>query len=173
MRFEPLVNLSGGISPVSLFGSATSGVYPFGIDVMARYWFVNRAPLTCRSCWAPIGNSRFLLTNGDTDEVFEDNRKTPGFVVQECQEVRHQYTDDDLPIDAGLLSSPLDRSRMIALQNCIDDFETSCYYGDGKVRNRRPTMKGPSELVGISLSLSLICLAAVAGWSAWILFFAR
>lgn len=61
--------------------------------------------------------------------------RIPSATTQYCQTVHHAYqVGGALQADTNYVSgfaSPLDRDRMLAMQHCMDDFESACYYGKG------------------------------------------
>jgi hypothetical protein len=80
--------------------------------------------------------------------------RIPQAVTQYCQTVQHAYqVGGALQADANFASgyaTPLDRDRMLAMQNVMDDFESACYYGKGvpvSAFASRPSMKGLMSLI--------------------------
>lgn len=91
-------------------------------------------------------------TGGDVDR--EGLSRIPVPVTQYCQTVHHSYgmsgsLESATNYTSGF-ASPLDRDRMMCMQNCVDDFESACYYGKGQALSASQsyqTMKGLRALV--------------------------
>jgi hypothetical protein len=104
-----------------------------------------------------IGNSR---SDGEVDQLAVAFRPTS--VTQYCQTFMHPVqVSGSLQATAGYhaqmgLSSPLDQSRMEALQNMMDDMEFSSYYGRGEAPtvNGRPKQKGLRALLASNKTTS-------------------
>lgn len=92
-----------------------------------------------------------LITNARTGGEVDQSAISmlPATVAQYCQTVQHAYqVGGSLQSTSNFMDgavTPLDRDRMMAMQNSLDDFERACYYGKGIATNAtvsRPTMKG-------------------------------
>lgn len=96
-----------------------------------------------------IGNTR---TGGETE--VDGISRIPATVEQYLQVIQHPYRiGGALQATTGYttgLGSPLEREKMLAMQNCMDDFEGSAYYGKGvklAASTTRAQMKGLKYLV--------------------------
>ena len=97
-----------------------------------------------------IANSR---TGGEVDQIGVASR--PRIVEQQCQTWQHPVqVSGSLQSSLGYQSvvgngTPLDQSRMEALQNLMDDMEYSSYYGLGEAPSAlsRPKQKGLRALI--------------------------
>jgi Family of unknown function (DUF5309) len=83
------------------------------------------------------GASVQLITNSRTGAEIniQGLSREPKAITQYCQTVQHAYqVGGSLATTQNYVSglgTPLDRDRMLALQNCMDDFESAIYYGLG------------------------------------------
>jgi hypothetical protein len=102
------------------------------------------------------GLSAYLITNTRTGaEVnIQALSRIPNPTVQYCQTVQHAYQVggalQSVENFVSGIGTPLDRDRMIAMQNCMDDFEQATYYGVGvpiSSPSTRPQMKGLRKLI--------------------------
>lgn len=102
------------------------------------------------------GLSAYLITNTRTGaEVnIQALSRIPTPTVQYCQTVQHAYQVggalQSVENFVSGIGTPLDRDRMIAMQNCMDDFEQATYYGLGvpiTSPTTRPQMKGLRNLI--------------------------
>ncbi|MDB5349487.1 MAG: hypothetical protein JWN86_734 [Planctomycetota bacterium] len=98
----------------------------------------------------------YLITNTRTGAEIDINAmsKVPITVEQYNQTVMHAYqVGGSLQASTNYVSaynSPLDRDKMMAIQHCVDDFETGALYGAGLKRasnSTRPLMKGIKTLL--------------------------
>jgi hypothetical protein len=115
------------------------------------------------------GLSAYLITNTRTGaEVnIQALSRIPTPTVQYCQTVQHAYqVGGSLQSVENFVSgigTPLDRDRMIAMQNCMDDFEQATYYGQGVAitsPTARPQMKGLRNLIVTNKSSAPVNAAA-------------
>lgn len=102
------------------------------------------------------GLNAYLITNTRTGAEIDVQAisRIPTPTVQYCQTVQHAYqVGGSLQSVENYISgvgTPLDRDRMIAMQNCMDDFEQATYYGLGvpvSGPSSRPQMKGLRSLI--------------------------
>jgi hypothetical protein len=102
------------------------------------------------------GLTAFLITNPRTGGAVNVKAisRIPTPVLQYCQTVQHAYqVGGSLQSSDNFLggsATPLDRDRMMAMQNCMDDFEEAAYYGRGVAlasSTSRPQMKGLANLI--------------------------
>jgi hypothetical protein len=93
----------------------------------------------------------YLITNTRTGAEIDISAmsRTPVVVTQNCQTIQHAYQVGGALQSAtnyvSGLGTPLDRDRMLAIQHCVDDFESALLYGKGVAwprRRPRPMMKG-------------------------------
>ena len=131
------------------------------VHVVATNWFVNRCPLVSRVPRLSIGSTTFTMRNrGKADYQF-------------CQTFRHPVTtgrfrrpritvEPTTPpwprrqAEPETPKSPFDSAKMEALQNLMDDMETSCYYGTGEDPTTcgRPKQKGLRTLLTTNRTLT-------------------
>lgn len=117
------------------------------IHVVSTNWYVNRCPLVSRLSRVPIGTTTFT--------AFSDTRAIPERAYQQfCQTFTHPVIVGGYLIPESLLERqnggrfPFEHNKMVALQNLMDDMETTCYYGKGKAPwTGRPNQKGLCELL--------------------------
>jgi Family of unknown function (DUF5309) len=103
------------------------------------------------------GATAYLITNTRTGaEVnIQGLSREPATVTQYCQTIMHAYqVGGSLATTQNYVSglgTPLDRDRMLALQNVMDDFESAMYYGQaisyGSAAGARAMMGGISSLI--------------------------
>lgn len=103
------------------------------------------------------GAIAYLVTNSRTGAEVDQTgiSRNPTGVTQYCQTVQQPYgVGGALQADTNYVSGegmPLPRDIMIAMQHCMDDFESSILYGTGvplTSATTRPMMKGIRQLVG-------------------------
>ena len=81
------------------------------------------------------GTPAYLITNTRTGGELNiaGLSRVPKVVTQSCQTVQHAYqVGGSLATTENYVSglgTPLDRDRMLCMQNCMDDFESGVYYG--------------------------------------------
>jgi len=102
------------------------------------------------------GLTAYLITNTRTGaEVnIQAISRIPTPTVQYCQTIQHAYQVggalQSIENYVSAMGTPLDRDRMLAMQNCMDDFEEATYYGQGvpiSGPSTRPQMKGLRSLI--------------------------
>lgn len=115
------------------------------------------------------GLSAYLITNTRTGaEVnIQALSRIPTPTVQYCQTVQHAYQVggalQSVENFVSGIGTPLDRDRMIAMQNCMDDFEQATYYGLGvpiTSPSTRPQMKGLRNLIASNQTTAPVNAAA-------------
>lgn len=115
------------------------------------------------------GGTVYLTTNTRTGGEVDTQgiSRIPSPVVQYCQTVQHAYqVGGALQSTTNFVSglgTPLDRDRMLAMQNCMDDFEEASYYGKGVAisgPSTRPQMKGLRSLIATNNTTNPVSKAA-------------
>lgn len=102
------------------------------------------------------GGVVYLITNTRTGAEIDTTAisRIPTPTIQYCQTIQHAYQVggalQSVENFISGLGTPLDRDRMLAMQNCMDDFEEGAYYGSGVAvasAGARPQMKGLRTLI--------------------------
>lgn len=105
----------------------------------------------------------YLITNTRTGGEIDVSAisRIPVPVTQYVQTIQHAYqVSGSLQAKTNYVSglgTPLDRDRMLALQNCMDDFESASYYGKSVAlasMTTKPMMKGLRSLIATNNTTS-------------------
>lgn len=123
---------------------------------------VRRAVEGTSAATVASGATALLIGNSRTGSEIDQNAVAykPVGVVQHCQTFQHPVqVGGSLQGSSGFeltpgLRSPLDQYKMDALQNLMDDMETSSYYGLGEAPSAtgRPKQKGLRVLISNKVS---------------------
>lgn len=114
------------------------------IHVVSTNWFVNRCPLVSRVPRVPVGSTTFaMLARTNRGRV-----EPPETSMQFCQTWQHPVWPSAYS-PQPLERQPFDTKKMEALQNLMDDMETTSFYGIGvdPAVSGRPKQKGIRTLL--------------------------
>ena len=109
------------------------------------------------------GATVYLLTNARTGGEVDISAisRIPTPVTQYVQTIQHAYqVAGSLQSKTNYVSglgTPLQRDKMLAMQNCMDDFEGASYYGKGvalAASTTKPGMKGLRTLISTNNTTS-------------------
>lgn len=124
------------------------------VHLVSTNWHINRCPLVSRVPRLPVGATTFSMISRQAGR--------PSSINQHCQTWRCPVqlcssSWASLPYPSSPPArTPFDQNKMDALQNLMDDMETSSYYGKGEdpAMSGRPKQKGLRTLLRTNNTVS-------------------
>ena len=133
-------------------------------NISANTITVRRGAESTTPAAGAVNDTVFLISNSRTGAEINQNGVAlrPVAVTQFCQTWQHPVqVSGSLQASAGFQTSPgirtpFEQNKMDALQNLMDDMESSCYYGRGEdpAVASRPKQKGLKALLSVNNTIA-------------------